>query len=84
MLSKFTRTLFGSRNDRIIKNLKQRVVRISRLEPEMQALDDTQLKQKTGQLKQRFEDGESLEDLLDEVQIRSHDDARREATCLLP
>jgi len=33
----------------------------------MQALDDTQLKQKTGQLKQRFEDGESLEDLLDEA-----------------
>ncbi len=67
MLSKITKTLFGSRNDRIIKNLTQRIVQINRLEPEMQALDDAQLKQKTEQLKQRFADGETLEQLLDEA-----------------
>lgn len=33
----------------------------------MQALDDAQLQQKTGQLKQRFADGETLEQLLDEA-----------------
>ena len=67
MLSKITRTLFGSRNDRLIKKLKQRVTQINRLEPEMQALDDAQLQQKTAQLRQRFADGESLEQLLDEA-----------------
>ena len=67
MLSKISRTLFGSRNDRIIKKLKQRVIRINQLEPEMQALDDSQLQQKTAQLKQRFADGETLEQLLDEA-----------------
>ncbi|MDH3630617.1 MAG: preprotein translocase subunit SecA [Gammaproteobacteria bacterium] len=67
MLSKITRTLFGSRNDRLIKKLQQRVTRINQFEPEMQALDDAQLQQKTGQLKQRFADGETLEQLLDEA-----------------
>ncbi len=67
MLSKITKTLFGSRNDRIIKDLKQRIVQINRLEPEMQALDDARLKQKTEQLKQRFADGETLEQLIDEA-----------------
>ncbi len=67
MLSKITKTLFGSRNDRIIKDLKQRIVQTNRLEPEMQALDDAQLKQKTEQLKLRFADGETLEQLLDEA-----------------
>ena len=67
MLSKITRTLFGSRNDRIIKKLKQRVVQVNQFEPEMQALDDAQLQQKTVQLKQRFADGETLEQLLDEA-----------------
>ena len=67
MLSKISRTLFGSRNDRIIKKLKQRVIRINQFEPEMQALDDSQLQQKTAQLKQRFAEGETLEQLLDEA-----------------
>ena len=67
MLSKITRALFGSRNDRIIKKLKQRVNLINRLEPEMQALDDQQLKNKTDEFRQRYADGESLEQLLDEA-----------------
>ena len=67
MLSKITRKIFGSRNDRIIKNLSQRIVSINTLEAVMQALDDEQLKQKTSDLKQRFEAGETLEQLLDEA-----------------
>ena len=67
MLSKITRSIFGSRNDRIIKKLRQRVNQINRLEPEIQALDDTQLKQKTEEFKQRFSGGETLEQLLDEA-----------------
>jgi len=67
MLSKITRKIFGSRNDRIIKNLGQRIASINALEADMQALDDEQLKQKTSDLKQRFEAGETLEQLLDEA-----------------
>ena len=67
MLSKIARTLFGSRNDRIIKKLTQRVNRINQLEPEMQALDDQQLQQKTQDFRQRYADGETLEQLLDEA-----------------
>ena len=67
MLSKITRTVFGSRNDRIVKKLKQRVSLINQFEPEMQALDDAQLKRKSDDLKQRLEDGETLEQLLNEA-----------------
>ena len=67
MLSKIIKTLFGSRNDRIIKQLQQRVHGINKFEPELQALDDAQLRQKTDQLKQRFADGETLEQLLAEA-----------------
>jgi len=67
MLSKIIKTLFGSRNDRIIKQLQQRVHGINKFEPELQVLDDAQLRQKTDQLKQRFADGETLEQLLAEA-----------------
>ena len=67
MLSKIIKLLFGSRNDRIIKKLGQRVVRINQLEPEMQALDDDQLKQKTDEFRQRLADGETLEQILEEA-----------------
>ena len=67
MLSKITRKIFGSRNDRIIKNLSQRVVKINQLEASLQALTDDQLCQKTDEFKQRFDAGETLEQLLDEA-----------------
>ena len=67
MLSRIAKTLFGSRNDRIVKKLRQRVIRINKLEPEMQALNDTQLKQKTDSFRQRLEAGETLEQILEEA-----------------
>jgi preprotein translocase subunit SecA len=67
MLSKIVKTVFGSRNDRIIKKLKQRVPQINQLEASLQALDDEQLKQKTEEFKQRYEAGETLEQLLNEA-----------------
>ena len=67
MLSKITRRIFGSRNDRIIKIFTQRVASISQLEESLQALNDEQLSQKTGEFKQRFDSGESLEQLLSEA-----------------
>ncbi len=67
MLSKIIKALFGSRNDRIIKKLSQRVQHINQLEAQMQALDDAGLRQKTDEFKRRFAAGETLEQLLDEA-----------------
>ena len=67
MLSKITRKVFGSRNDRIVKKLKLRVQKINQLEASLQDLSDEQLSQKTIEFKQRFEGGETLEQLLDEA-----------------
>jgi len=67
MLSKVIKSVFGSRNDRIIKQLNQRVLLINQLEASMQALSDDQLIQKTEEFKQRFTAGETLEQLLNEA-----------------
>jgi len=67
MVSKIIKAVFGSRNDRIVKKLKQRVTGINQFESDLQALDDTQIKQKTDEFRQRFADGETLEQLLDEA-----------------
>jgi preprotein translocase subunit SecA len=67
MLSKVIKTVFGSRNDRIIKKLNQRVLLINQFEPALQALSDDELKHKTEELKQRFVAGETLEQLLNEA-----------------
>ena len=66
MLSKIVKALFGSRNERIVKKLGQRVAKINQLEAQMQALDDAQLRNKTEEFRKRFSDGETLEQLLEE------------------
>ena len=67
MLSKISRKIFGSRNDRIVKKFSQRVARINQLEAAMQGLDDEQLRQKTVDFKQRIDAGETLDQILDEA-----------------
>ncbi len=67
MLSKVFRKIFGSRNDRIIKSLRKEVEKINALEPQMQALTDEELAAKTGEFKQRYQQGESLEQMLSEA-----------------
>jgi len=67
MLSKLSRKIFGSRNDRTIKILNQRVNKINQLEADIKALDDEQLTQKTVEFRQRIEGGETLDQLLEEA-----------------
>jgi len=67
IFSKLFRKVFGSRNDRIIKSLRQKVTKINALEESMQALSDEQLTEKTAEFRQRFEQGETLEQLLVEA-----------------
>ncbi|MGZ8269565.1 MAG: preprotein translocase subunit SecA [Methylophilus sp.] len=67
MLSTLFKKVFGSRNDRLIKQYAQKVKEINALEPTMQALSDDALRAKTEEFKQRYQQGESLDKLLPEA-----------------
>jgi len=67
MISGLLKKIFGSRNDRLIKQYAQTVKRINALEPQIQALSDDQLRAKTDEFRQRHANGESLDDLLPEA-----------------
>ena len=47
MLNKLITKVVGSRNDRLIRKLSRSVQAINDLEPQVQALSDDELKQKT-------------------------------------
>ncbi|RMH61599.1 MAG: preprotein translocase subunit SecA [Zetaproteobacteria bacterium] len=74
---KFLTKLFGSRNDRILKQMYPLVERINALEPTMQALSDEQLAGQTALFKQRLEQGESLDELLPEAFATCREASRR-------
>lgn len=61
------KALFGSRNDRILKQYRRQVSQINALEPQLEQLSDEQLKGKTVEFRQRLEQGQSLEKLLPEA-----------------
>jgi preprotein translocase subunit SecA len=67
MISGLLKKIFGSRNERLVKQYSQTVGKINALEPAMQALSDEQLQAKTGEFKERLARGESLEALLPEA-----------------
>lgn len=67
MLSTLFKKIFGSRNERLIKQLSQKVAAINALEPSMQALSDEALRAKTDEFRQRYQAGESLDKLLPEA-----------------
>ncbi|AWG35624.1 preprotein translocase subunit SecA [Alcaligenes aquatilis] len=59
--------LIGSRNDRLLKQYRKQVAQINALEPAMQGLSDEALAAKTQELRQRVQDGASLNSLLPEA-----------------
>ncbi|MDF2467410.1 MAG: secA, partial [Ramlibacter sp.] len=67
MAKNFLTQIFGSRNDRLLKQYRRTVERISALEPEFEKLTDDQLRAKTEEFKDRVAKGESLDDLLAEA-----------------
>jgi preprotein translocase subunit SecA len=67
MISGLLKKIFGSRNDRLIKQYSQTIKRINALEPSLQGLTDEQLRAKTDEFRQRHANGESLDDLLPEA-----------------
>ncbi|MDU6148867.1 MAG: preprotein translocase subunit SecA, partial [Neisseria subflava] len=67
MLTNIAKKIFGSRNDRLLKQYRKSVAKINALEKQMQALSDAELQAKTAEFKQRLADGQSLDDILVEA-----------------
>ncbi|ALO35977.1 preprotein translocase subunit SecA [Colwellia sp. MT41] len=59
--------IFGSRNDRLLKQMSKEVDKINALEPVLEVLSDEELKAKTTEFKERCAQGESIEQLLPEA-----------------
>ena len=76
-MSRFTDKLFGTHSEREIKRIRPQVDGIEALRPAMQALSDEELRAKTEEFKKRFQDGETLDDLLVEAYAAVREGARR-------
>ena len=67
MATNFLTKIFGSRNDRLLKQYRKTVAIINAKEPEYEALSDDALRAKTQEFKERVAGGESLDALLPEA-----------------
>ena len=67
MFDTFLKSIFGSRNERLLKQYRKTVVLINALEPSMEKLTDAELKAKTDEFKDRYSKGETLQQLLPEA-----------------
>ena len=67
MVTGILRKIFGSRNDRLLKQFQRSVAAINALEAQMKQLPEAALRGKTAEFKKRIEDGASLDDLLPEA-----------------
>jgi len=72
----FTKVI-GDSNQREIARLQKVVERVNALEPALKALDDTQLRAKTDEFRQRLARGETLDDILVEAFAAVREAARR-------
>ena len=77
MLQSLFKKVFGSRNDRLVKQYLQKVKAINALEPAMEKLSDAELAGKTAEFRARLEKGETLDQLLPEAFAAVREAARR-------
>jgi preprotein translocase subunit SecA len=67
MLPNFLTQIFGSRNERLLKQYRRVVQRVNALESKFEAVDDAALAAQTGTFRERHAAGETLDDLLPEA-----------------
>jgi preprotein translocase subunit SecA len=67
MISNVLKSVFGSRNDRLLKQYRATAHAVNKFEADIAKLSDEALRQKTDSFKQRFAQGESLDSLLPEA-----------------
>ena len=77
MINSLLTRVFGSRNERQLRQLNRIVAKVNALEPEMEALSDEQLQAKTPEFKQRIADGEALDKVLPEAFAVCREASRR-------
>lgn len=77
MFNAFLTRIFGSRNERQVRQFSKTVVRINALESQMQALDDEALKGKTAEFRERLGRGETVDQLLPEAFAVMREASRR-------
>ena len=66
-MANFLTNIFGSRNQRLVRQYSKSVSNINAMENDLKALDDAALRAKTDEFKKRFVDGETLKGLLPEA-----------------
>jgi preprotein translocase subunit SecA len=76
-LGSIAKKVFGSSNDRKVKGVRGIVDRINAMEPEFEKLTDEGIIEKTAELRQRAQNGESLDDLLPEAFANCREGAKR-------
>lgn len=64
MANSFLSKIFGSRNERTLKQYRKIVSQINALESQFEALSDAQVQNKTQELRQRLSEGASLDEIL--------------------
>ncbi len=77
MISGILTKIFGSRNERLLKQYQRNVERINAFEPQTAALSDDALRAKTPEFRERLGKGEKLDDLLPEAFAVVREAARR-------
>jgi preprotein translocase subunit SecA len=77
MFASLARAVFGTSNDRALKNFARQVAAINAFEPALAALDDAALAAKTPEFRARLAAGETLDDLLPEAFAVVREGAKR-------
>ena len=67
MIDELLTKMFGSRNERLIKQYRRQVAAINKLEPAMEALSDAELQAKTQEFRDRIAKGATTDELLTEA-----------------
>ncbi|MEQ4574252.1 MAG: preprotein translocase subunit SecA [Gammaproteobacteria bacterium] len=67
MINSLLTRVFGSRNERLLRQLNRIVAKINALEPELEKLSDAELQAKTPEFRQRIAGGETLDKVLPEA-----------------
>lgn len=77
MFANLAKKIFGSRNDRLLKQYRRTVAKINALEKNIQALNNAQLQAKTNEFKQVLAQGATLDDILPEAFAVCREASRR-------
>ena len=76
-MANFLKKLFGSSNEAEVRRLNKIVDQVEALEPQMQALTDKELQNKTEEFRSRYRGGETLDQLLPEAYAAMREAVRR-------